>query len=57
MRQSGKAAKLQKVMREGRPSDRREALALQADAEFADDGHDARSGGGYGRRHPPPGRG
>lgn len=58
MRQSAKEAKLEKMMREGQPLDRREALALQSGAEFADElGHDARGGGGYGRRHPPAGRG
>ncbi|CAM3731088.1 hypothetical protein COLU111180_05540 [Cohnella lubricantis] len=58
MRQSGKEAKLQRMQLEGQSPDRREALALQANAEFADElGHDARIGGGFARRHPPAGRG
>ncbi|MBB6633967.1 hypothetical protein [Cohnella thailandensis] len=58
MRQSAKEAKLQRSMREGEPIDRREALAIQTGTEFAGElGEDARSGAGYGRRHPPMSRG
>ncbi|GIO12444.1 hypothetical protein J19TS2_19990 [Cohnella xylanilytica] len=58
MRQSAKEAKVQRAMREGAPIERREALARQAGSEFADElGHEARAGGGYGRRHPPMTRG
>ncbi|WP_156922544.1 hypothetical protein [Cohnella thermotolerans] len=58
MRQSGKEAKLQRAMKDGAPVERREALAMRAGAEFADEFEpDARTGSAYGRRHPPVGRG
>lgn len=45
-------------MRQAQSPDRREALAFQSDAEFADEfGHDIRGGRWHGRRHPPTGRG
>ncbi|WP_158629962.1 hypothetical protein [Cohnella sp. AR92] len=58
MRQSAKEAKLQRLMREGEPVDRREAMAIQTGVEFAGElGEDVRSGVGYSRRHPPMSRG
>ncbi|MBN2984803.1 MULTISPECIES: hypothetical protein [Cohnella] len=58
MRQSGKEAKLLRWAREGTAAERREALALQAGAEFADEpGGSPGFGGALGRRHPPGGRG
>jgi len=57
MRQSGKEAKLERMMKQAQPAERREALALQSDAEFADEfGQDARGGRWNGRKHPPTGR-
>lgn len=58
MRQSAKEAKLERAMKAGEAAERREAIVSQAGAEFADElGMQARSGGGYVRRHPPATRG
>lgn len=58
MRRSGKEAKHVRLMQQGAPVERREALAVRSDSEWADElGHDARSGQVYGRRHPPMTRG
>ena len=58
MRQSGKEAKIERAMREGLVFERREALALQANTEFAGElGADTRLGSVYGKRHPPMSRG